>query len=483
MGVYTTIKFKETFKNGLNRTIMDHYMIEVEDKISFRDCFMSVVKSKSLGSSLFLHRLDPPSPRDEVCCFISEIKDKEEIRASPILCIKAALEAHSCNFLTFDIVRNDAITTTSESNSNAFHILMKNARSQAKASRFYPLKYANPQRSDWVLFNDISSVLEKDGTFFDAGQELVARKIANQISSSIYYILPHLSKLKARGYDFPKLFLENLNIREDESQRYNNPTNHKHRTPHLSSNTLKQYADELFRILTEPVFITDRFNSLKQNVTQLAKIFIKYSQYLDSCNEAMNQNHSAFEPLRSTNDGSSSAFQMKPRNALKMPVIIDRYKSLELKLSSFLFYEPLLVNDFAPVNRQKRYRYILELSMRYQTETYSYSAGNYVGASHFVWRTPPCADFNASKQVMSNIDKQIPMYHTRMMRREFQSRFEGLVSTKPVVMQEMYRFLTGDRTQVVNDISNEAKARLDILLQTGDSENLVDLHELIGVNL
>lgn len=483
MGVYTTIKFKETFKNGLNRTIMDHYMIEVEDKISFRDCFMSVVKSKSLGSSLFLHRLDPPSPRDEVCCFISEIKDKEEIRASPILCIKAALEAHSCNFLTFDIVRNDAITTTSESNSNAFHILMKNARSQAKASRFYPLKYANPQRSDWVLFNDISSVLEKDGTFFDAGQELVARKIANQISSSIYYILPHLSKLKARGYDFPKLFLENLNIREDESQRYNNPTNHKHRTPHLSSNTLKQYADELFRILTEPVFITDRFNSLKQNVTQLAKIFIKYSQYLDSCNEAMNQNHSAFEPLRSTNDGSSSAFQMKPRNALKMPVIIDRYKSLELKLSSFLFYEPLLVNDFAPVNRQKRYRYILELSMRYQTETYSYSAGNYVGTSHFVWRTPPCADFNASKQVMSNIDKQIPMYHTRMMRREFQSRFEGLVSTKPVVMQEMYRFLTGDRTQVVNDISNEAKARLDILLQTGDSENLVDLHELIGVNL
>lgn len=192
----------------------------------------------------------------------------------------------------------------------------------------------------------------------------------------------------------------------------------------------------------------------------------------------MNQNHSAFEPLRSTTDGSSSAFQMKPGNALRMSVIIDRYKSCELKLSSLPFYEPLLVNDFAPVNRQKRYRYILALSLPYQTETYSYSAGNYVGTSHFVWRTPPCADFNASKQVMSKIDKQIPMYHTRMMRREFQSRFEGLVSTKPVVMQEMYRFLTGDSSQVVNDISKEVKARLDILLQTGDSENLVDLREL-----
>lgn len=45
-------------------------------------------------------------------------------------------------------------------------------------------------------------------------------------------------------------------------------------------------------------------------------------------------------------------------------------------------------------------------------------------------------------------------------------------------MQEMYRFLTWDSSQVVNDISKEVQARLDILLQTGDSENLVDLREL-----
>lgn len=57
--------------------------------------------------------------------FLSKMKNKAEIRVSPTLCIKAALEAHSCNFLTFDIVRNDAITKTSESNSNALDVLMK----------------------------------------------------------------------------------------------------------------------------------------------------------------------------------------------------------------------------------------------------------------------------------------------------------------------------------------------------------------------
>lgn len=35
-------------------------------------------------------------------------------------------DSHDSNFLnTFDLVRNDAIITTSESNSNAFDVLMK----------------------------------------------------------------------------------------------------------------------------------------------------------------------------------------------------------------------------------------------------------------------------------------------------------------------------------------------------------------------
>jgi hypothetical protein len=95
----------------------------------------------------------------------------------------------------------------------------------------------------------------------------------------------------------PKLFLENLQIGEDASQPYNNPTNHKHKAPNLSSNNLKQHADELYGILIEPVFTTDRFQTLKKNITQLAKMLVKYSQYLDSCNEVMKKNHSFPEQM------------------------------------------------------------------------------------------------------------------------------------------------------------------------------------------
>ena len=83
-----------------------------------------------------------------------------------------------------------------------------------------------------------------------------------------------------------------------------------------------------------------------------------------------------------------------------------------------------------------------------------------------------------SKQVMADIDTKIPNFHTRMMRQEFKSRFEGIVNIKLVLMNEMYRYLTGDSTVVINDISKEIKARLDLLLQSGDPENLVDMREL-----
>lgn len=56
------------------------------------------------------------------------MKDKVEIWVSLILCIKVVLEVYSCNFLIFDIVRNDVIIIISEFNLNVFGVLMKNVR-------------------------------------------------------------------------------------------------------------------------------------------------------------------------------------------------------------------------------------------------------------------------------------------------------------------------------------------------------------------
>jgi len=46
-------------------------------------------------------------------------------------------------------------------------------------------------------------------------------------------------------------FFENLNIdKETLDQPHNNPENHKHKTPNLSSEMLQSWGDELFHILT-----------------------------------------------------------------------------------------------------------------------------------------------------------------------------------------------------------------------------------------
>lgn len=151
-----------------------------------------------------------------------------------------------------------------------------------------------------------------------------------------------------------KLFLENLSIEtQSRTQPYNNPTNHKHKLLNLSSNTIKQYADEIYGLLIEPLFMTNRFRSLKENITQLAQMLVKYSQFLDANNTSMKKNHDAIEPLRTPKDGSSSVFKTIQGRLLRSQIIVDKYKSLELELSSTPLYEPILVNEFAPVDRKK----------------------------------------------------------------------------------------------------------------------------------
>lgn len=75
MGVYATIKVSEKNKSGFSKTLLDFYMIEIDDETSFLDCFLSVARSSAMGSSLFKNPMHLPSPKDEVVCYISPTKD------------------------------------------------------------------------------------------------------------------------------------------------------------------------------------------------------------------------------------------------------------------------------------------------------------------------------------------------------------------------------------------------------------------------
>ena len=65
---------------------------------------------------------------------------------------------------------------------------------------------------------------------------------------------------------------------------------------------------------------------------------------------------------------------------------------------------------------------------------------------HFLWAVPPKAEQDVSTylRLAHEISDSIPKFHTRLMRHEFKEHFSSLVKVNASVMNEMYRFLTGD---------------------------------------
>ncbi len=65
--------------------------------------------------------------------------------------------------------------------------------------------------------------------------------------------------------------------------------------------------------------------------------------------------------------------------------------------------------------------------------------------------------------------------HTRAMRREFVHNFGHVTNSKPAVLREAYKRLTGDRSAASSLTEEEVDARLSEMLELEDPDVLCDL--------
>ena len=59
----------------------------------------------------------------------------------------------------------------------------------------------------------------------------------------------------------------------------------------------------------------------------------------------------------------------------------------------------------------------------------------------------------ASNLRIQEANKKIPVYQTRAMRQEFVERFELMCNTSSTVLNEMYRFVSGDSSACANSVN------------------------------
>ena len=113
---------------------------------------------------------------------------------------------------------------------------------------------------------------------------------------------------------------------------------------------------------------------------------------------------------------------------------------------------------------------------------YTHSPGGGILSQHYLWRVPDdfCVEaaLSENQKVIDRLKQDLPIYHTRAMRREFVNtygRFTG--STKPVVLRNIYRELTGDASGSSTTNESAIDQQLKGALSFEDVDILVDLRE------
>ena len=152
--------------------------------------------------------------------------------------------------------------------------------------------------------------------------------------------------------------------------------------------------------------------------------------------------------------------------------IIDRYSAVEKLLIGKDMYSPELINEVLPLDRKDRYLFMKNIQLPINVEIYSYYRGNDMGTLWFIWKCGPGVDMKTSNDVLHQIEKEIPVYHTRAMKREFKDKF-SLVINNRTILNSVYAYLTGDHSAQPSEISKAVQARLELILQSGGDTELV----------
>lgn len=142
-------------------------------------------------------------------------------------------------------------------------------------------------------------------------------------------------------------------------QGYNKPEASKHRrkdVAHLDASTLDAYSSSLNKLLLQPWFDTKRWMAMR-SVTMLAECMAKYTAYLKTKCDFVKKHHTALMPVCSASDCESFCLIPKPAwvEPWVEPLTASEYRSLHERIDAAKEFEPLLLNEYAPINTRCMY--------------------------------------------------------------------------------------------------------------------------------
>ena len=354
---------------------------------------------------------------------------------------------------------------------NAFQVMLS-AQAALSSIRLPPPLTVRNKRDE--LYNDILSMIKSMELQWkpDEVQGGTASRTLQALGDVLWYIDGSHAMLAERSCEVPELLWKFTG--------YNQPESHKHRkrqATSLSRDVLLAHSQSLLGTLLFPFWSQPMWMELKSVVETLARSLASYSEHLLVKRSKMLAIHSSEEVVR--NIGDNLTVRFTGVRACPPPFLSPVCKAIGETGSNI----PLELGPLLPVDQRRRYDWMLEINQGLQVPLVhvTYAPGSSVGNLNWIWHslaTDIDSALQTSQPLIEKLKKDIPQYHTRVMRRAMCDKF-GLVmsSTKKSVLRHLYKDLTSDCSASANLAESEVDERVTALFELEEPSLVYDLRD------
>ena len=266
---------------------------------------------------------------------------------------------------------------------------------------------------------------------------------------------------------------------------YNDYQVKKKTKPSLSIQELQRFVDSATEYINTVWLAKPQWEPVRSALSQIVQGGNRYISYLKDKAAAVTKLHKSSTPARTPIEDAQT-FYLPVSDAI-LPIFID----IDKMLKEAEVCESICLNDMDVIikkNPDQKYKFIEKLKtsgLSIPVVLMKYSPFGAMFTFCFVWKVADTKDQvqtekygEMERKVIKRISHNIPAFHTRMMKREFQLHFSLLgPNIQPSVYREMYSFLTGDVSKSASKTSQAVDERLKMALASGDPNLVVDLRE------
>ena len=318
---------------------------------------------------------------------------------------------------------------------NAFEIMMMSQKSLARKSEL-PSRIDRPRNNKDKMFNDLVDLFEEKQWKWSDGGDTHGSNFISNLRDGLWYIDGHHSTFETRSCSIPEPF--------DRFEGYNVPEKSKHRkrrTCNLSFDVLVKHVAVLKESLLSSWMQQSGWLQLKECVSKLTTAIDDYCMYLRQQCKAAKMRHDSVAA-----GSDSGTLTVLPLST----VVSSRLTALNDTMKEKPCYDRMYVNNYSGTDPKKKYQYVQDLrkGLTVPAVLYTCSLGSNLGNYLFVWRLPHGvtleAATNENVQIIDEIKKSLPTYHSCALKKAFIHRFGLLASgVKSCVLRQIYRELTG----------------------------------------